>query len=105
MMTTECFLANFWNAAVLGPGMGSASLKYLWSSDWQKYSERNNSWVQIIRAPCFAARSASARVFLRLAAGSGEQEGWSSPSLTVPEEEERFMAGEEVARGRGGRAG
>src|SRR5882672_3502958 len=77
--------------------MGSASWKYLWSSAWQKYSERNNSWVQMIFAPCFAASSASARVFLRLAAGSGEQEDCSRPSLTVPEEE-RFMADQDLPR-------
>ena len=28
MITTLCFFAISWNAAVLGPGIGSASLKF-----------------------------------------------------------------------------
>src|SRR5579863_696193 len=91
MTTTPCFFASFWNASVLGPGMRSASLKYLWSSLWQKYCERKSSCVQMMFAPAFAARSAAASVFLRLADRSAEQEVCSRPSVTA-DEEERFMA-------------
>ena len=45
---------------VVGPGIVSASLKKRWSSAWQKYCERNSSCVQMICAPCLAARSISA---------------------------------------------
>src|SRR6266480_1441929 len=86
MMTARCFFASFRNASVVGPGMVSASLKYLWSSSWQKYWERKSSCVQMIFAPDFAARSTAARVFFRLAAGSGEQAVWIKPTFTFEEE-------------------
>src|ERR1039458_1242501 len=82
MMTTLCFFASLQKASVVGPGIFSASLKFLWSSLWQKYCERKSSCVQIIFAPDFAARSARARVFFRFAAGLAETEVWISPSLT-----------------------
>src|ERR1044072_3430652 len=90
-MTARYFFASFWNASVLGPGIFSARLKYLWSSSWQKYWERNSSWVQMIFAPCFAARSAAARVFFRFASGSEAQAVWRIAVLTVEELAERFM--------------
>src|SRR5258705_13983541 len=83
MTTTLCFRANAWKAFVVGPGTGSASLKYSWSSDWQKYWERNNSCVQIICAPFLAACAARPSAFFRFAAGSGEHEVWIRPSLTT----------------------
>ena len=89
MTTTLCFFASFWSASVPGPGMGSANAKYLWSSLWQKYCERNNSCVQMICAPAPAARSAARKVFFRFASGSGEQRLCNSASATV--EEERFI--------------
>jgi hypothetical protein len=53
--------------------MVSASLKFSWSSLWQKYCDVNSSWVQMICAPCLAARSARASVFWRLVLGSAPQ--------------------------------
>ena len=90
MSTTECFLANLCRASVVGPGIRSASLKFSWSSLWQKYWERNSSWVQMICAPWRAARSTSARVRFRLTAGEGEQLVCSRPNFTT---EDFFMAG------------
>src|ERR1022692_2302898 len=45
--TTPRFFASFPRASVLGPGIVSASLKFSWSSLWQKYRERNSSCVQM----------------------------------------------------------
>src|ERR1039457_1187412 len=90
MTTTLCFFASLQKASVLGPGIFSASLKFVWSSLWQKYCERKSSCVQIIFAPDLAARSARARVFFRFAAGLAETEVWISPSLTM-DEAARFM--------------
>src|SRR5665213_3065877 len=90
MMTTLCFLASLQKASVLGPGIFSASLKFAWSSLWQKYCERKSSCVQMIFAPDFAARPTSARVFLRFTSGRAEAEVWISPSLTM-DEAARFM--------------
>src|ERR1043165_8182615 len=63
--------------------MGSPRAKYLWSSLWQKYCERNSSCVQMICAPSFAARSAAASVFFRFASGCSEQLVCSSPRWTT----------------------
>src|ERR1035437_5901045 len=90
MMTTLCFLASLRKASVLGPGIFSASLNFAWSSLWQKYCERKSSCVQIIFAPDLAARSTSASVCFRLAAGLVAAAVWISPSLTV-DEAARFM--------------
>jgi hypothetical protein len=70
-------------AFVLGPGIFSASSKFLWFSLWQKYCERKSSCVQMICAPDLAARSMSAMVFLRFASGLAEQSVWSSPNFTI----------------------
>src|SRR5207245_10281449 len=96
MITTLCFFASFRNAAVLAPGIVSASRKYLWSALWQKYCERNNSCVQMICAPSRAARSAARRVRFKLAPGAGEQRVCSKPSTRVAEE------GRFIHYGRGG---
>src|ERR1700748_3308816 len=90
MMTTLCFFASFWNRSVLGPGIFSASLKYSWFSSWQKYCERNSSWVLMILAPAFAARSIRAAVFLRFASGFGDTSVCMSPSL-ISDEAELFI--------------
>src|SRR6185369_9822537 len=82
-MTALYFLAILAKASVLGPGMLSAIPKYLWSSLWQKYCDRNNSWVQMICAPCLAARSARASVFFRFVAVSIEAADWIRPSFTT----------------------
>src|ERR1035438_7836787 len=82
--TTPRFFASFPRASVLGPGIVSASLKFSWSSLWQKYRERNSSCVQMMLAPSREAFSARARVFPRLAAGSPEQACWRSPRVTLP---------------------
>src|ERR1017187_2708681 len=81
---TPCFFASFSKASVVGPGILSASLKFPWSSLWQKYRERKSSCVQMMFAPRRAAFSARATVFPRLAAGSSEQACWRSPSVTLP---------------------
>src|SRR5450432_586932 len=82
MTTTPCFLASFWKASVLGPGIFSASLKLSWSSLWQKYCERKSSCVQMMLAPRPAASAARDRVFLRFAAGEAPQACWSRPIET-----------------------
>ena len=69
--------------AVLGPGIGSASLKYSWSSLWQKYCERKSSCVQMICAPRRAAAAMRSRVRAKFSSGSGEQRDWISPSVTA----------------------
>src|ERR1017187_8467905 len=90
MTTTLCFFASLQKASVLGPGIFSASLKFSWSSLWQKYCERKSCCVQMIFAPDFAARSTSTMVFFRFASGFAETEVWISPSLTM-DEVARFM--------------
>jgi hypothetical protein len=54
MMTALYFFASFENASVDGRDC-SASAKKRWSSTWQKYCERNSSWVQKIFAPFLSA--------------------------------------------------
>ena len=49
--TALYFRASRASASVDGPGIDSASAKNRWSSAWQKYCERNSSWVQKMRAP------------------------------------------------------
>src|SRR5579862_570515 len=85
MTTVLCFFASLQKASVLGPGIFSASLKFSWSSLWQKYCERNNSCVQIIFAPDLAARSMSAMVFFRFASGLADTSVWMRPSLSSDE--------------------
>ena len=41
-------VSHLGKASVVGPGIDSARRKKAWSSDWQKYWERNSSWVQMI---------------------------------------------------------
>src|ERR1022692_64435 len=82
--TTPRFFASFPRASVLGPGIVSASLKFSWSSLWQKYRERHTSCVRMMWAPSREAFSARARVFPRVAAGSPEQACWRSPRVTLP---------------------
>src|SRR5271165_787421 len=84
MTATPRFLASSWKASVVGPGIRSASLKFRWSSSWQKYRERKSSWVQIMFAPRRAASPARESVLPRLAAGSSEQACWRSPRVTFP---------------------
>src|SRR5271165_1440920 len=81
---TPCLLASAWKASVVGPGTLSASLKFSWSSLWQKYLERKSSCVQMMFAPRRAAFPARASVFPRLAAGSTEQACWRSPRVSLP---------------------
>src|SRR5687767_6630406 len=69
MITALYFFATFPSASVLGPGIVSATLKNRWSSNWQKYCERNSSCVQMICAPFFPASSARRTWFLRFSAG------------------------------------
>src|SRR5271169_5389873 len=90
MMTTWYRLASRQKASVPGPGIFSASLKFAWSSLWQKYCERKSSCVQMIFAPDLAARSTRARVFLRFAPVRTEASVWMRPSLTT-DEAARFM--------------
>src|SRR5437773_12530717 len=90
--TTLHFRASLWKASVLGPGIGSASLKQPWSSRWQKYCERKSSWVQMICAPAWAARWAARKVFFKFAPGSGEQAVWTRPSTT--EDGRRVIGGQ-----------
>ena len=44
-------LASKENKWLLGPGIFSAKLKFLWFSTWQKYFVKNNSGKQITLAP------------------------------------------------------
>src|SRR5271157_2446126 len=82
--TTPCFFASFPKASVVGPGILSASLKFSWSSLWQKYRERKSSCVQIMFAPRRAAFSARASALPVFSAGSSEQACWRSPRVTLP---------------------
>src|ERR687889_552871 len=53
--TTPSSAARAPRRSVLGPGIGSARSKNLWSSIWQKYWLRKSSWRQTICAPRAAA--------------------------------------------------
>src|SRR6185369_9875046 len=81
MITILCSAAIGPSAAVVGPGIGSARSKNAWSSDWQKYCDRNSSGRQTTSAPRWAASRTRAIAFSRLAARSVEQLIWTRPSV------------------------
>lgn len=62
--------------------MGSARSKYRCSSDWQKYCDRTNSWVQRMLAPFFAACAPASRHNLKFSSGSGPQACCKRPRVT-----------------------
>jgi hypothetical protein len=70
-MTMPCFLAILVSAAVLGPGIGSASLKNRWSSTWQKYGELDERDLPLqIRRGIFAAGHLGEGDFYAIVVGS-----------------------------------
>src|SRR4051812_3575389 len=71
------------SAAVVGPGIGSARSKNAWSSDWQKYGDRNSSGRQTTSAPRRAASRTRAIAFSRFSARSVEQLICTRPSVNT----------------------
>jgi hypothetical protein len=61
---------------VVGPGILSASLKFPWSSLWQKYCERKSSWVQMMFAPRRAASLGEGERLLQVGRRIAEQACW-----------------------------
>src|SRR5919107_3473049 len=80
--TTPSSAARAPRRSVLGPGIGSARSKNLWSSIWQKYWLRKSSWRQTICAPRAAASRMPATAVRKLASGSSPQRDWTRPSVT-----------------------
>src|SRR5918994_3721640 len=83
MITALYFFASLLKASVEGPGIVSASAKKRWSSTWQKYCERNSSWVQKILAPFLSAFSARVSWWARFFFGSSPHAIWLKPTLTT----------------------
>src|SRR5882724_9865035 len=83
MTTTLASFATRASASLDGPGIGSASSKFAWSSVWQKYRERKSSGRQITCAPAFAASRTRATARSRFSRGSLEQRIWMRPKVTL----------------------
>src|SRR5438552_5920117 len=82
-MTIPRSFASFDSASVLGPGISSASWKYLWSSTWQKYCDRKSSCRQTICAPRSAASAVRVSALARFSRGSAEQRICTRPRVTL----------------------
>src|SRR5882724_6396492 len=83
MTTTLASFATRASASLDGPGIGSASSKFAWSSVWQKYRERKSSGRQITCAPASAASRTRATARSRFSRGSVEQRIWMRPKVTL----------------------
>src|SRR2546430_11232420 len=84
MMTTPSSRETSSRADVDLPGTSSANAKFLCSSVWQKYWDRNNSGKQTICAPCLAASRMKSSAREKFSAGSVPDRIWMSAIFVIP---------------------